>query len=329
MTLLPAAAHEPIVLIVDDDRALCALLRDRLGLDDLRSESAHDGLSAVRRAFALRPQLIVLDLSLPELSGDQVFAQLRSDHRTRYTPVIFLTGASGRTEKVSHLLAGADDYVTKPFDLEEFAARVEAALRRARTLGGLNPLSGLPGNSAIYEEMTTRLKQGRRFACLYLDIDHFKSFNDHYGFTRGDTLIVALAEAIFGAVGSSGEDAFLGHIGGDDFVVLCDVDAAERLAEDVVARFEVRSHQLHDAGDLAAGGYEAPDRRGIRTRWPLASVSVGVAMSGADTSPTAAALAQTAAEMKAVAKAQPSSRVAIDRRNVDAATRPEAHSGRS
>ena len=329
MTLLPVTPHEPVVLIVDDDRALCDVLRARLAVDDVRSESAHDGPSALRRAFALRPQLIVLDLGLPELSGDQVFARLRSDHRTRYTPVLFLTGSSGRTEKVRHLLAGADDYVTKPFDLDELAARVQAAVRRARTLGGLNPLSGLPGNSAIYEEMTTRLKQGQRFACLYLDLDHFKSFNDRYGFTRGDTLIVALAEAIFSAVASSGEDAFLGHIGGDDFVILCDVDAAERLAADVVARFEVRSHQLHDEGDLAAGGYEALDRRGIRTRWPLASVSVGVALSGSDMFGTAAALAQTAAEMKGVAKAQPGNRVAIDRRNADVMARSEAHSGRS
>lgn len=330
MTLQSVAAHEPTVLIVDDDRALCDLLHDRLALDGLRCECVNDGLSAVQRALALRPQLVVLDLSLPELSGDQVFARLRSDHRTRYTPVIFLTGASGRKEKVSRLLAGADDYVTKPFDLDELVARVQAALRRARTFGGLNPLSGLPGNSAIYEEMTTRLKQGRPFACLYLDIDHFKSFNDRYGFTRGDTLIVALAEAIFGAVGASGDHAFLGHIGGDDFVVLCDTDAAERLATDVVARFEVRSHQLHDEGDLAAGGYEAPDRQGIRTRWPLASVSVGVALNGAVvTNPTAAAMAQLAAEMKGVAKAQPGSRIAIDRRSVDASARSEAHPGRS
>lgn len=329
MTLQPVAAHQPVVLIVDDDRALCHVLRDRLAMDGVRSESVQDGESAVQRALALRPQLIILDLTLPELPGDQVFARLRSDHRTRYTPVIFLTGMSGRKEKVDHLLAGADDYVTKPFDLDELAARVQAAILRARTLGGLNPLSGMPGNSAIYEAMTTRLRQGQPFACLYLDIDHFKSFNDRYGFTRGDTLIVALAEAIFGAVGSSGEQAFLGHIGGDDFVVLCDDDAAERLAEEIVARFEIRSRQLHDEGDLAAGGYEAPDRRGIRTRWPLASVSAGVALSGADTFFTAAALAQTAAEMKAVAKAQPGSRVAIDRRNADAMARPEAHSGRS
>jgi DNA-binding response OmpR family regulator len=322
-------AHEPLVLIVDDDQALCDLLSERLALDGLRTECAHDGLSAVQRAFALRPQLVVLDLTLPELSGDQVFARLRADHRTRYTPVIFLTGRNGRQEKVDRLLAGADDYVTKPFDLDELVARVRAAIRRARTLGGLNPLSGLPGNSAIYDEMTTRIKHGETFACLYLNIDHFKSFNDRYGFTRGDTLIVALAEAIFGAVSASGEDTFLGHIGGDDFVVLCDRGVAERLAGEIVARFEVRSRQLHDDGDRAAGGYEAPDRRGVRTRWPLASVSVGIALSGAETFQTAAALAQIAAEMKGVAKAQIRDRVAIDRRSADAAASPEAHSARS
>ena len=324
-----ATSDRPIVLVVDDDRALCAVLAERFAMDGLRTECVHDGSSAIPRALALRPQLIVLDLALPDQSGDQVFAGLRADHRTRYTPVVFVTGAAGRSEKIHHLLAGADDYVTKPFDLEELAARVQAALRRARTLGGLNPLSGLPGNSAIYEEMTVRLRSAERFACLYLDIDHFKSFNDRYGFTRGDTLIVALAEAIFAAVSASGDDAFIGHVGGDDFVVICDAEAAEPLAEDVVARFGVRSRELHDEGDLAAGGYEAPDRRGVRTRWTLASVSVGIAIAAPGMFPTAAALAETAAEMKHVAKRQPRRRVAVDRRAVDAAVLHEAHSGRS
>lgn len=319
----------PIVLIVDDDRALCAVLAERFAIDGLRTECVHDGSSAISRAFALRPQLIVLDLVLPDLTGDEVFVRLQADHRTRYTPVVFVTGTADRTEKIHHLLAGADDYVTKPFDLEELTARVQAALRRARTLGGLNPLSGLPGNSAIYEEMTVRLRGAERFACLYLDIDHFKTFNDRYGFTRGDTLIVALADAIFASVLASGEDAFLGHIGGDDFVVLCAATAGERLAEDIVARFEVRSRELHDEGDLAAGGYEAPDRRGVRTRWTIASVSVGIAMGGPGMFPTAAALAETAAEMKHVAKRQPRGRVAVDRRTVHEAAPQEAHSGRS
>ncbi len=286
-------------------------------------------LSGVLASPDHHSQLVVLDLTLPELSGDQVFERLQADHRTRYTPVVFLTGSSRRDDKVRHLRAGGDDYVTKPFDLEELAARVQTALRRSRTLGGLNPLSGLPGNTAIYEEITARLRSGGRFACLYLDIDNFKSFNDRYGFTRGDTLISALAEAIFGAVAESADDAFLGHIGGDDFVILCDAHDAVRLAEDVVARFGVRSRQLHDDGDIAAGGYEAPDRRGLRSRWRLASVSVGIAVSDARGFTTAAALAQAAAEMKTVAKRQIERRVALDRRHARAESHPEANFRRS
>jgi DNA-binding response OmpR family regulator len=305
----------PTVLIVDDDRALCGVLAARLGDAGLRTELAHDGPTALDRAVTLRPQLVVLDLGLPELTGDQVFDRLKADQRTRYTPVIFLTASARSTDKVRRLLAGADDYVTKPFDLDEFAARVHAAIRRARTLGGLNPLSGLPGNSAIYEEMTARLRRGERFACLYCDIDHFKSFNDRYGFTRGDTLIIALADAIFGAVAAAGSDAFLGHIGGDDFTVLCDEAVAEAVADGIVDRFAARSRELHDAGDLAAGGYEAPDRRGLRTRWGLASVSVGIAIADPAAIPSAAALAERAAEMKAVAKRGTDRRVALDRRD--------------
>lgn len=322
------AAARPTVLIVDDDPVTCVALIERLAEDGILSQAVHDGVTALQRAIALRPQLIVLDLALPELSGDQVFERLQADHRTRYTPVVFLTGSSRRDDKVRHLLAGGDDYVTKPFDLDELAARVHAALRRLRTLGGLNPLSGLPGNTAIYEEMTARLRAGEPFACLYLDIDHFKSFNDRYGFTRGDTLISELAEAIFAAVAASGDDVFLGHIGGDDFVVLCAPSDAERIADEVVTRFAERSRQLHDAGDIAAGGYEALDRRGLRSRWPFASVSVGIARSDSRAFPTAAALAQAAAEMKSVAKAQSGRRVAIDRRRAPPST-PERDFRRS
>ena len=321
--------ERPAVLIVDDDPVTCAALGERLAEDGLTSESVHDGVSAVQRAISVRPQLIILDLALPELHGEQVFQRLQADHRTRYTPVVFLTASSHREDKLRHLRAGADDYVTKPFDLDELAARVQTALRRLRTLGGLNPLSGLPGNTAIYEEITARLRAGERFACLYLDIDNFKSFNDRYGFTRGDTLITELAEAIFGAVAAFGEDAFLGHIGGDDFIVLCTADEAEELASEIVTRFDVRSRQLHDTGDIAAGGYEAPDRRGLRGRWPLASVSVGIALSDLRAFPTAAALAQAAAEMKIVAKKQRDGRVAIDRRHVSNVSRAEANFVRS
>lgn len=310
------AAQEPgapLVLVIDDDPDLCALVVEVLGLEGLRCTVAHDGRTAIETAVRLRPDLIILDLLLPEVTGDEVLRQLQADH-TRYTPVVLVTATSSMEEKVRHLRAGADDYITKPFDLDELGARVLTALRRARTLGGLNPLSGLPGNTAIFDEVARRLARRDPFACLYIDLDHFKSFNDRYGFTRGDLLIGTLAASIFDTVAALRcDDCFLGHVGGDDFVVLARIDVAPELADGIVARFAERSRDLHDEIDRASGGYEATDRRGRRIRWSLATVSVGIAMADAGRFASPAALAQAAAELKAEAKRKPGS-VLVERR---------------
>ncbi len=305
---------EPLVLVVDDDPALCALIVEALEPEALRCAVAHDGRTALDMAVSQRPDLIVLDLLLPELSGEEVLRRLGADHRTRYIPVVLVTANSSIEQLVRLLRAGADDYITKPFDLDELAARVLTALRRARTLGGLNPLSGLPGNAAISDEIARRLAHREPFACLYIDLDHFKSFNDRYGFTRGDELIRALAAAIFDTVADlSCEECFLGHVGGDDFVALADTAVAQRLADGIVARFAERSRELYDERDRASGGYETLDRRGRRIHWSLATISIGIAIADAGRFASPAALAQTAAELKAVAKRRPGS-VVVERR---------------
>ncbi|HEY8656208.1 MAG TPA: response regulator [Candidatus Limnocylindria bacterium] len=306
----------PLVLVIDDDPDLCALIVEILALEGLRCVVAHDGRTAIERALRLRPDLIILDLLLPEMTGDLVLKRLQADHRTRYTPVVLVTASTSIAEKVRHLRAGADDYITKPFDLDELSARVLTALRRARTLGGLNPLSGLPGNTAIFDEIARRLARREPFACLYVDLDHFKSFNDRYGFTRGDELIGALAGSIFDTVAELRcEDCFLGHVGGDDFVVLAGLEGAPALAEGIVARFRERSHQLHDEGDRVSGGYEAVDRRGRQIRWSLATVSIGIAIAEPGRFASPAALAQVAAELKIAAKRRPGS-VVVERRGM-------------
>lgn len=310
----PVPASAPLVLVIDDDKDLCALIVEVMSLEGLRCATAQDGRTAIDRAVRLRPDLIILDLLLPEITGEEVLRRLQADHRTRYIPVVLVTASSSTEEKVRYLRAGADDYITKPFDLEELGARVLTALRRARTLGGLNPLSGLPGNTAIFDEVARRLTRGEAFACLYIDLDHFKSFNDRYGFTRGDELIGALAGSIFDSVATLHcDDCFLGHVGGDDFVVLADVQIAQELADGIVARFGERSGDLHDEGDRVAGGYEALDRRGRRVQWGLATVSIGIALADPGRFASPAALAQAAAELKSVAKKRPGS-VVLERR---------------
>ena len=181
--------HRELVLVVDDDEQVLRLVRRVLERAGFECVPVPNGKSAHSAAVEWRPDLILLDLMLGDTTGDQILAEIRGDFRTRLIPVVFLTVRSSLKDKVEHLLAGADDYVTKPFIPEELVARLRAVMSRSTTTRDLNPLTGMSGNSDILREMGLRLANGERFACLYPDIDAFKSYNDHYGFLRGDDVI--------------------------------------------------------------------------------------------------------------------------------------------
>ena len=310
----------PRVLVADDDpstRALIDLALQEAGYDCVL---AADGKAALEQARATRPDLVVLDVTMPFLSGDEVQRELRRDRRTRYIPVVFITAKRTTAELTARFRNGADDFVSKPFDIDELVARIASALRRAAELRSLNPLSGLPGNLTIAHEIDARLADGSEVACLYVDVDHFKGFNDRHGFERGDRVIAHLAELLSQTVGEISEDTFIGHVGGDDFVVLAPRDQAERLAREIIARFDATIPSLYDPEDRARGWVEAPDRRGRTRRVPFVSVSIGVVPLQPERFPGATEVARAAAEMKEVAKRRPGSGYAIDRRRENAAS---------
>ena len=310
----------PRVLVADDDpstRRLIDLALQEAGYDCVL---AADGKAALEQARATRPDLVVLDVAMPFLSGDEVQRELRRDRRTRYIPVVFITAKRTTAELTARFRNGADDFVSKPFDIDELVARIASALRRAAELRSLNPLSGLPGNLTIAHEIDARLADGSEVACLYVDVDHFKGFNDRHGFERGDQVIAHLAELLSQAVGEISEDTFIGHVGGDDFVVLAPRDQAEQLAREIIARFDATIPSLYDPEDRARGWVEAPDRRGRARRMPFVSVSIGVVPLQPERFPGATEVARAAAEMKEVAKRRPGSGYAIDRRRENAAS---------
>ncbi len=302
------------VLVADDDpstRALIDMALQEAGYDCVL---VADGKSALEQARATRPDLVVLDVGMPFMTGDEVHRELRRDRRTRYIPVVFVTAKRTTAEMAARLRNGADDYVAKPFDVDELVARIASALRRAAELRSLNPLSGLPGNLSIAHEIDARLAEGGDMACLYVDVDHFKDFNDHHGFTRGDRLIAHLAELLSQTVGELGDDTFIGHVGGDDFVALAPGERAEEIAGEIVARFDASIPALYDAEDRARGWVEAPDRRGRMRRVPFVTVSIGVVPLRPERFAGATEVARAAAEMKEVAKRRSGSGYAIDRR---------------
>jgi diguanylate cyclase (GGDEF)-like protein len=303
------AAH---VLVVEDDDATRGALRALLDDAGYVCDEASDGERAVAAMRDALFDLVVLDLGLPGMSGADVHRHLRRDPRTRFLPIVFLTAHSDRQVKLAELEAGAEDFITKPYDAEELLARVGAAVRRWSGMRAVNPLSGLPGNPTITEEIEARLARHEEFALLYVDIDRFKEFNDHYGFARGDRVITLLAEILVQV--AAGEQRFVGHIGGDDFVVLAQSDEAEALAEGITKGFDAAIRSQYDAGDRARGWIEAHDRRGKLRHTPFATVSIGIVNVPPGRFDGATAAARAAAEVKEVAKRQTGSAWAVDRR---------------
>jgi diguanylate cyclase (GGDEF)-like protein len=300
------------VLVVEDDEATRGALRALLEDAGYVCDEVEDGEGAVAVMRDTRFDIVLLDLGLPGMSGAAVHRQLRQEPRTRFLPIVFLTAHTDREAKLAELEAGAEDFITKPYDAEELLARVGAAVRRSSGLRNINPLSGLPGNPTITEELESRLARGEHFALLYVDIDRFKEFNDHYGFTRGDRVITMLAEILIAAAGT--DHRFLGHIGGDDFVLLARSDEAEVIAREVTARFDASICALYDPEDRARGWIEAHDRRGRLRHTPFATVSIGIVNIPPGRFDGATAAARAAAEVKEVAKRRPGSAWAVDRR---------------
>jgi len=210
------------ILVADDDDRIQAVMGRLLGGSDTRMLFASDGPQAMEHARRQIPDVIILDVEMPGMNGFDVCAALRRDYRTRHIPIIFLTGGAGPAKEVYGLNIGADDYVSKPFDAESLKARIVAMLHRSKMSLGLNPLTRLPGNRVIRMEAESRLRSGRPFTLVYADIRHFKKFNDACGFSLGDEVILEAGRLLREVAQAPGVDAFIGHIGGDDFVLISD-----------------------------------------------------------------------------------------------------------
>jgi diguanylate cyclase (GGDEF)-like protein len=301
------------ILVVDDDEDITGFLSTSLRVEGYHVLVANDGTSALDLVRTHGPDLVVLDVMMPEVDGMEVTRRLRADPMTSTLPIIMLTAKGQTPDKVVGLRAGADDYLVKPFDTLELVARVETALRRHRESREVSPLSGLPGNQRILREVRERLAAGTAFAVCYCDIDGFKAVNDAYGFARGDEFIVLLGQKLLAAV-MSRTHAFLGHVGGDDFVVICDPDDVRAITEQAVSEFESAADGLYDEEDRRRGYLNVKSRRDGTQGVGLVTVSIGVALSTRRHYTDPRQIVADATEMKGVAKTQPGSYVAVDRR---------------
>ncbi len=303
------------ILVVDDDPDIVQFVRVNLELEGFDVTTANDGHQAVTSALTTAPDVVVLDVMMPGLDGLNVLKQLRTHPAAANTSVILLTAKALPEDRVAGLELGADDYITKPFDINELVARVKAVLRRTKAMRDVSPLTGLPGNFRIASELESRIESGELFALVYADLDNFKAFNDHYGFMRGDQVIKFTAHALLEAAAILEDaSAFVGHIGGDDFVAIIRPDQAEAFCTEAIAVFDDGILDYYETADALRGYIEVTDRRGERHAFPVVSISLGVASNTFREISSQWQASAIAVEMKEHAKRVTGSSFEIDRR---------------
>jgi diguanylate cyclase (GGDEF)-like protein len=304
-----------MILVVDDDPDIARFVEVNLRSAGFDVAVATDGEEALRRADEIRPDLVLLDVMMPRVDGFEVAQRLRRNPRTANTCIIMLTAKAQSSDKVLGLTAGADDYIIKPFDPIELLARVKTTLRRAKDMRNLSPLTGLPGNIRIQDEIQRKVEEGLQFAVLHCDLDNFKAFNDHYGFHKGDRVIQTTAKFLQEAIEEFARaDGFVGHVGGDDFIMVVPPEVAETAARRVVDRFEAEVPNWYDRDDYERGFIEVEDRQGNVQKFSPISISIGVATTATRRFSHYSEVVDVATEMKQFAKRQSGSSYAVDRR---------------
>lgn len=265
------------LLVADDDKAFHDIIKRMFRNSDWQVTLAEDGVTALERISEQAPDVILLDLNMPRMGGRELLEKLRRDARFSMIPIIIISGESSPQEKARELGIGADDFLVKPFDATELTARVESACRRARRMLAANPLTFLPGGPAIEEEAARRIKAEVPLAFFYVDIDNFKAYNDNYGYLNGDNAIKQAAGLLTSVQEEfAAEDVFVGHVGGDDFVLMAAPRRAEEIAARLAARFDALAPKLYNNEDRERCFTVAKDRAGNVRGIPLMSLTIAV-----------------------------------------------------
>ncbi len=264
------------LLIVEDDVDISNMLKIYFSGMDFDVDVAVRGSDALEKTKQVLPHLIVLDIMLPDIDGYEVCRTLRTNMRTSHIPVIFLTQKDERSDKLQGLELGADDYITKPFDIEELKLRVQGAIRRAERESLTDPRSGLPAGRLI-EEQLRRIIREKDWALLDARINSFEPFKDVYGFVAGDDVLRFTAMLIGEIVDELGTPSdFIGHAGGDNFVIITTYDKAAPIKARLKERFDEEVQTHYNFMDRQQGYVQAPVADGSTRRVPFMTMAVGV-----------------------------------------------------
>ena len=267
---------KPRLLVVEDDLDIGNMLKIYFSGMQFDVDVAVRGSDALEKTKQVLPHLIVLDIMLPDIDGYEVCRTLRTNMRTSHIPVIFLTQKDERSDKLQGLELGADDYITKPFDIEELKLRVQGAIRRSERESLTDPRSGLPAGRLI-EDQLRRIIREKNWALLDARVNNFESFKDVYGFVAGDDVLRFTAMLIGEVVDELGTTSdFIGHAGGDNFIVITKESKAEAIKARLKERFDDEVQTHYNFMDRQQGFVNASSADGTTVKVPFMTMSVGI-----------------------------------------------------
>lgn len=282
------------ILVVEDDFDISNMLRIYFTSQGYQVEVAAMGEDALEACRKRLPDLVVLDIMLPDMDGYAVCRQLRTKTRTSHIPIIFLTQKDERSDKIAGLELGADDYVTKPFDIEELKLRVASAIRAHQRLNMTDPRTGLPSGRLIEEQLRGLMRRDD-WTFILVGIDHLYLFNDAYGFVAGDEVLRFAALLLNDIVDEYGtNDDFLGHASNDTFTIITFCEDAQGMVESLRERFAEEILPHYNFMDTERGGIALSDG----SVGPLMTLSFGIVSGREETFADIREITETAAERR-------------------------------
>lgn len=306
--------HKAKILLADDNPSIRMLVSEILTDAGFTIVTAEDGQDALDKIYKENPDLLILDYEMPRKTGFEVVQEVRSHTGYLHTPIIIFTAVTDKGTKMKGLGLDIDDYLTKPADADEVVARVKLLLKRNKQKMDCNPLTRLPGNPSIQARIEQEIASGRKFAVLYCDLNNFKAFNDKYGFGAGDKVLFTTSQLIVKAA-QQDPSSFVGHVGGDDFIVVCAQDKAESIAQQIVADITRLAPSFYNDTDRAQGFMVSVNRKGEQEKFNFLSIGIGIVHNTLRELTSFAQVSSIGSELKCLAKQHQGSYYAVDRRS--------------
>jgi len=300
------------VYIIDDDESSIVIFKE-LFKNDLDYKFISVKTEQIDIALKNIPSLIVINEDAIDRDVIELCRKIRKDEDNTITPVIVVSSNGSREHRMKILNESVEYFIRKPVDEGYLYYTVKNLNRLLTTNRRVSPLTGLPGNVQIHSELKKRLSNEEAFSVIYFDLDNFKSYNDVYGFLKGDKIIQYTANIIQDEIHTEG-GGFVGHVGGDDFIAIVSYTEVENLCQRIIARFDSQIKDFFTEEDAEKGYIEIANRRGIIEKFPLTSISIAVVVADKNRFNNILEIGEVAAQVKHAVKTVMGSSYTIDRR---------------